>query len=196
MAEAPSIDAMLRNVFEKVENEDVQLFYAYFDELKGHVHKYLGRKAKLYPGVSHVAQSALFSLFCDLALQKVPLSDVDEYGYPMLWPLLLKYLERHCDKWKKYYRAKKRKGAEVSLATDEQSGLKIDPADYRGPANDEETVGAALAALYEKLTPRQRQVADLSAQGRTLEEIASELSCSASLVSLEKKAIRRLLETA
>jgi len=196
MAETPSIDAMLRSVFESVEDEDVQLFYSYFDELKSHVRKYLSGKARLFPGESHVAQSALFSLFCDLTLQRVPLADVDEHGYPMLWPLLLKYIERHCDKWKKYYRAKKRQGTEVSLASTEQRGFGIDPTDHRAPVDDEAAVGAALAALYEKLTLRQRRVADLSAQGRTLEEIATELGCSESLVSLEKKAIRRHLETA
>jgi len=179
---------MLQGVFQRLDNEDVRLFYDYFDELKGHVRKHLSGKARLFPGESQVAQSALFSLFCDLALQQIPLSDVDEYGYPMLWPLLLKYIERHCAKWKKYYRAKKRKSAEVSLAAD--------PPDHRAPAGDEEAVGAALSALYKKLTPRQRQVADLSAQGRTLAAIATELGCSESLVSLEKKAIRALLETA
>jgi len=39
-------------------------------------------------------------------------------------------------------------------------------------------------------------VADLSAQGRTLVEIATELDCSESLVSLEKKNIRRIIERA
>lgn len=196
MTEPPSLDAMLRSVLQKVDDEDVHLFYGYFDELKGHVNRYLSGKARVFPGASAVAQSALFSLFCDLTLQQVPLSDVDEYGYPMLWPLLLKYIERHCDKWKKYYRAKKRQGTELSFSSRDPDGPALDPSDYRAAADEEEAVGAALVALYEKLAPRQRRVADLSAQGRTLEEIATELGCSESLVSLEKKAIRRLLETA
>lgn len=196
MADAPALDDMLRNAFSRVEDEDVQLFYDYFEELKRHVRRYLSGKAKLCPGESHVAQSALFSMFCDVSVQRVPLQDVDEHGYPMLWPLLLKYVERHCDKWKKYYRAKKRQGGEVSLARADVDRPDFDPADHRAPADDEEAVGAALAALYEKLTPRQRQVADLSAQGRTLEEIATALGCSESLVSMEKKTIRRVFETA
>jgi hypothetical protein len=195
MAEAPPIEDMLRSAFADVESDDVHLFYEYFDELKRHVRKYLSGKARLVPGESHIAQSALFSLFCDLALTQVPLRDVDEDGYPMLWPLLLKYLERHCEKWKKYYRAKKRRGPEVPLASAGAQPQGIDPPDHRGPADDEQAVGAALAVLYEKLSPRQRCVADLSAQGRTLEDIAAELGCSQSLVSLEKKAIRGLLET-
>src|SRR5262249_23517887 len=157
------------------------------DELKQHVRKYLSRKARLFPGESHVAQSALFSMFCDLAVQQIPLADVDEHGYPMVWPLLLKYIERHCEKWKKYYRAKKRQGTEVPLAAADTHGPGLDPADYRAPAGDEEAVGAALSALYDKLKPRQRRVADLSAQGRTLEEIAAALGCSESLVSLERR---------
>jgi hypothetical protein len=195
MPDAPAIDAMLRDVFHRVDNDDVQLFYAYFDELKRHVQKYLSHKARLMPGTSHIAQSALFSMFCDVTLQQIPLGDVDEYGYPMLWPLLLKYIERHCDKWKKYYTVKKRRGTQVSLDTGARSGLAIDTPDRRAPTDDEAAVGEALAALYEKLTPRQRRVADLSAQGNTLEEIAAQLRCSESLVSLEKKAIRKVLES-
>ena len=187
MPDEPSIDDMLKGAFARLDNEDMHLFYQYFDELKRHVRRYLSGKARMYPGESHIAQSALFSMFCDLAVQQIPLEDVDESGYPMVWPLLLKYLERHCDKWKKYYRASKRSGTEVPLSV-------TDPPDHRA-TNDEESVGEALATLYKKLTPRQQRVADLSAQGKTLEETAAELGCSESLVSLEKKAIRKLLET-
>src|SRR5262245_39115585 len=133
MADAPSLDDMLRGALARVDDEDVRLFYRYFDELKQHVRRYLSGKARQFPGESHIAQSALFSLFCDLAVVQVPLQDTDEYGYPMLWPLLLKYIERHCDKWKKYYRAKKRRAAEVPLSA-------LEPADHRGPAGDEEAV--------------------------------------------------------
>ncbi len=82
MADVPPLDAMLRQAFEQVDDDDVRLFYAYFDELKGHVRRYLSGKARMFPGDSHVAQSALFSLFCDLSVQQIPLQDVDEYGYP------------------------------------------------------------------------------------------------------------------
>jgi DNA-binding CsgD family transcriptional regulator len=193
MVDAPPIDDMLRSAFQRLDDEDVQLFYQYFDELKSHVRKYLSGKARLVPGESHIAQSALFSMFCDLAISQVPLQDTDEYGYPMLWPLLLGYIERHCEKWKKYYRAKKRRGVEVPLGSSDAQGPGIDPPDYRS-SSDESEVGAALVELYEKFTQRQRRVADLSAQGRTLAEIAAELGCSESLVSLEKKAIRNIIE--
>jgi DNA-binding CsgD family transcriptional regulator len=196
VGDAPPLDEMLRRALGRVDDADVRLFYRYFDELKGHVRRYLGRKARKSPGESAVAQSALLSLFCDVTLAQVPLADVDEHGYPALWPLLLKYIERHCNKWNKYYRARKRKAAEVPLAAADSGGPGIDPPDHRGPADDEEAVGAALEALHANLTPRQRRVADLTAGGRTLEEIAQELNCSQSLVSMEKKAIRRLLETA
>lgn len=195
MADVPAIDDMLRDAFARVNNDDVQLFYAYFEELKGHVRRYLSGKARLFPGESQVAQSALFSMFCDLSMLQVPLQDVDEYGYPMLWPLLLKYIERHCDKWKKYYQTQKRRGTEVPIGSAGGDRPGFDPADHRGPVDDEAAVGALLTELYARLTSRQRQVADFSAQGKTLEEIAAELRCSESLVSLEKKAIRKVLET-
>jgi hypothetical protein len=189
------LEDVLARAFDGVDDEDVRLFYEYFEELKSHVRKHLSQKAKVLPGESAVAQSALLSLFCDATLARVPLTDIDEYGYPALWPLLLKYVERHCNKWNKYYRAKKRKGVEVSLSSDDSSAPGIDPPDHRSAADDEEVVGATLEALYAKLTPRQRRVADLTALGHTLKEIATALDCSESLVSLEKKAIRVLLET-
>ena len=195
MQEPPSIDEMLRGAFSDLNDENVRIFYAYFEELKQHVRRYLSKKPRLCPGESHVAQSAMFSLFCDLAVQSIPLQDVDEHGYPMLWPLLLKYVERHCEKWKKYYRAKKRSAPVVALGSTGQDSFSFDLPDHRG-IDDENAVGDALSNLYARLTPRQQRVADLSAQGKTLEEIASEIGCSESLVSLEKKAIRTILETA
>src|SRR5881392_852383 len=112
MSDPPPFDETLRHALARLDDDDVRIFYDYFDELKAQVRKYLGSKAKTMPGTSGIAQSALLSMFCDLAIHKVPLSDVDEYGYPMLWPMLLKYVERHCNKWKAYYRASKRKGAQ------------------------------------------------------------------------------------
>jgi DNA-binding CsgD family transcriptional regulator len=186
---------MLRRAFARVDDDDVRLFYCYFDELKDSVRGHLRRKARSVPGESAVAQSALFSMLCDVTLARIPLSDVDADGHPALWQLLLKYIERHCEKWNKYYRAKRFKGTEVPLAGGDSGGPGIDPPDYRASAGDEEAVGEALAALHAKLTQRQRRVADLTAEGRTLKQIAGELNCSESLVSMEKKAIRKLLET-
>jgi DNA-binding CsgD family transcriptional regulator len=194
--EAPTIDDVLRRAFERVDDDDVRLFYQYFDELKDRVRRHLRHKARSMPGESAVAQSALFSMICDVTLAQIPLSDVDQDGHPALWRLLLKYIERHCNKWNKYYRAMKHKVIEVPLAAGDSDGPGIDPPDRRGPAGDEEAVGAALEALHTMLTPRQRRVADLTAANRTLEEIAGELGCSESLVSMEKKAIRKLLESA
>ncbi len=187
-SEPPAFDDVLRRAFERVGDDDARLFYRYFEEMKAHVRSFLHRKARDMPGESAVAQSALFSLFCDLVLAEVPLSDVDEEGYPTLWPLLLEYLERHCNKWNKWYRAAKRKGTEVSLED-------FDVADYRGPADDENAVHAALDVLQAKVTARQMRVAELSARGLTLAEIARELGCSESLVSREKKIVRTVLMT-
>ncbi|MBY0228149.1 MAG: LuxR C-terminal-related transcriptional regulator [Gemmataceae bacterium] len=181
----PPLDSVLRRAFDGVDDEDVRLFYAYFDELKRHARSALSHRARQFPGDSHVAQSALFSLFADAAVARLPFGEVDAQGYPMLWPLLLRYIERHCEKWKKYHRAKKRQGTNVPL----DAG--IDPPD---PRSADEDIGEALAELHRRLTPRQQQVAALSAEGRTLEEIARELDCSESLVSLEKKKIRAALE--
>ena len=191
---APPLHEMLRRDLSRLSDDDVRLFFAYFDELKQQVRKYLCGKARLFPGTSAVANSALFSLFCNATLAGLSLADLDEEGYPALWPLLLLCIERHCNKWNKYYRAKKRNAVEVPLTADNSAAATIDPADYRAGADEEAAVGSALEALYARLTPRQRRVADLTVAGHTLEQIAQELGCSESLVSLEKKAIRKLLE--
>src|SRR5262245_7614959 len=114
----PSFDEALGKAVAGLDGEEVRIFYAYFEELKAEVRRHLRGKARTMPGSSAVVQSALLSMFCDLAFAQIPLSDVDEYGYPMLWPLVLKYIERHCNKWNAYYRAKKRKAGETELAVD------------------------------------------------------------------------------
>jgi hypothetical protein len=109
-ADAASLEAMLRRDLSRIEDDDVRLFYDYLDEPKRYVRKYLGRMPRMFPGDSAVAESALFSLFCNATRAGLSLSEVDEEGYPALWPLLLLYIEQHCNKWNKYYRAKKRNG--------------------------------------------------------------------------------------
>jgi hypothetical protein len=99
----PALEEMLRRVFHGIKDDkdaDLAVFHEYFDYLRGQVRKYLSCQARVMPGESAVVQSALFSMFCDLAFEQI--TEEDEHGYPMLWPLLLKYFERHGDKWKKY----------------------------------------------------------------------------------------------
>jgi DNA-directed RNA polymerase specialized sigma24 family protein len=84
----------------------------------------------------------------------------------------------------KYYRAKKRCAAAVPLEG-------IDPGDRR----EEAEVGKALVELVEKLTPRQQRVVNLQVKGLTPAEIAADLGCSESLVYMEQKAVRSLLQT-
>src|SRR5262249_56427658 len=132
MADPPTFDDVLRQALAGLDNEDVRIFYDYFEDLKRRVRGHLSRPAAVVPGDSAVAQSALLSMFCDLAIQQIPLGDVDEYGCPMLWPLLLKYLERHCDKWNKYYLALKRNAPVQSLEVGRAEGAPgIDPPDHR-----------------------------------------------------------------
>jgi hypothetical protein len=92
MSDAPPFDQTLRQALTGLDTDDVRLFYQYFEELKAEVRKYLGGKARVMPGESAIAHSALLSLFCDLALQQIPLSDTDEYGYPMLCDLALQQI--------------------------------------------------------------------------------------------------------
>jgi len=195
MPDTPPFDATLEQALAGLDNEGVRIFYAYFDDLKQQARRHLGRKARALPGESAVAQSALVSLFCDLALTQVPLTEVDEHGYPMLWPLLLKYLERHCDKWNKYYLAKKRKGIAVSLGGSADAP-DIDPADYRAPADDESGFAEACEALSARLSNEERTVLEGRLKGETLEQIAVRIRRSESTVSNRLNRISTLLQTA
>jgi RNA polymerase sigma factor (sigma-70 family) len=197
MTDSPSFDDVLKQALSGLDNDDVQTFYAYFDELKRQVHRRLSRKASAMPGSTAIAHSALLSMFCDLAVQQIPLSDVDEHGYPMLWPLLLKYVERHCDKWNKYYQAKKRAGTAVSLSAGgaaPDTSAAIDPADYRAPATDENDFDSVCEALYARLSPEERIVLEARLRDETLEQIAARLGRSESTVSNRLNRIRSLLE--
>jgi DNA-directed RNA polymerase specialized sigma24 family protein len=198
MADTPTFDDALKQALQGLDNDDVHIFYDYFDELQWHARRHLGRKAQAMPGASAVAQSALVSMFCDLAVQQIPLSDVDEHGYPMLWPLLLKYVERHCDKWNKYYQAKKRKAAEVPLGAGGADGGSrgLDPADYRAPAEDEQKFITALEQLNGRLAEEERAVLEGRLKGETLEELAARIGRPESTVSNRLKRIRTVLESA
>jgi len=179
-------------------NDDIRLFYAYFDDLKRHVRQYLGRKARAMPGETAVAQSALVSLFWDMAMQQIPLSDVDEHGYPMLWPLLLIYVERHCDKWKKYYQAGKRNRTVVSLAASETSSsdatrTALEPSDYREGEEAAERFAAVCEEFYARLTPEEQTICELRMQNKSLTEISQAINRSESTVSDRLQRIRKLL---
>lgn len=187
MSDEPAFEATLRSVLAGVNDDDVRIFYAYVEELKREVRKLLRHKPAVAPGESAVAHSALLSLVCDLAVQQIPLSDVDEYGYPMLWPLLLSYVERHCNKWNAYYRAKKRQGTEISMATD--------PLDYRASPDQEMGFDSACEALYAKLSAEERTVLEGRLADESLEQIATRLGRSASTVSNRLNRIRAVLET-
>jgi RNA polymerase sigma factor (sigma-70 family) len=147
------------------------------------------------PWASAVAASALPSLLCDLAVLKVPLNDVDDRGRPALWPLLLKYVERHCVKWNKRNKAKMRKGVEEPLHGAAGGGRTIDPEDYRAPGDDEERFAAALERLYERLSDEERQVLEARLAGKSLAEIAVLIERSENTVSNRLASIREVLQT-
>jgi RNA polymerase sigma factor (sigma-70 family) len=191
----PPFDRVLSQALVGLRDDDVTLFYDYFDELKRHVRRHLHRRARGQPGESAVAHSALVSLFCDVNVQSIPLNDVDEFGYPMLWPLLLKYVERHCEKWNGYYRARKRAGTVVSLGggpSPTEGG--VDPADYRDP-EDGERFDTLLEQFYGRLSGQERQICELRMHDKTLNQIAQEVGCSEATVSARLRKIRNVLES-
>jgi hypothetical protein len=184
----PDLDQTMRDAFAGIDNEDVRLFYQYIEELKHEVRRRLSHKVKLFPGSSAIAQSALASMILDLIPQKIPLSEVDEYGYPMLWPLLLKYVERHCDKWKKYHQTKGRTGRVVST---EAVG---DLADERARPEAETDFLCLCEGFVQQLDLLDQCILQGRLEDKTLAEIAAHCKCSDTTVSNRLKSIRRKLE--
>jgi hypothetical protein len=195
MADTPPFEDVIQQALQGLDNEDVRLFYEYFEDLKRRAARALTGKARVMPGASAVAASALLSLLCDLAVLKIPLNDVDDQGRPALWPLLLKYVERHCDKWNKWHGAKMRKGVEVSLHGAANGGRTIDPEDHRAPADEEERFAAALGRLCERLSDEERRVLEARLAGKSLAEIALLIERSENTVSNRLAHIRQVLET-
>lgn len=191
--ESPPLDSVIDLALHRVDNEDVRIFYDYFETLKAKVRPRLIQKVKVGVGESAVLQSALVSMFQDVGHARLPLGDRDADGQPMFWPLLLGYLERHCDKWNKYYQTKKRGGVELHYAgTDSRGGL--DPADPHGELIDEAKVISACEKLEELLNDEERKVFDMWVEEKTLDETAQALGCSEAKVSYLRKKIRGHLE--
>jgi DNA-binding CsgD family transcriptional regulator len=195
MADTPPFDDVLQQALEGLDNEDVRFFYEFVDDLKHTAARSLGGKARVMPGASAVAASALWSLLCDLAILKISLCDVDDQGRPALWPLMLKYVERHCDKWNKWHQAKMRQGVEVSLHGNVDGSRTIDPEDHRAPADDDERFAAALERLYAQLSDEERQVLGARLAGKSLAEIALLIGRAENTVSNRLARIREVLQT-
>lgn len=191
--ETPPLDSVIDQALHNVDNDDVRIFYDYFETLKAKVRPRLIQKVKVGVGESAVLQSALVSMFQDVGHAKLPLGDRDADGQPMFWPLLLGYLERHCDKWNKYYQTKKRGAGEVRLGgTESHAGL--DPADTHGELIDETQVLAACEKLESVLNDEERTVFDLWVEEKTLADTAKAVGCSEAKVSYLRKRIKGLLE--
>jgi DNA-directed RNA polymerase specialized sigma24 family protein len=104
----------------------------------------------------------------------------------MLWPLLLKYAERHRNQWKAYSRAKRRQGTEVELTAE--------PADHRASAGEESAFVAACEVPYARLSSEEQAVLEGRLQDQPLEQIARRISRSEATVSNRLPRIRALLE--
>ena len=188
MTPVPSFDHVLDQALAAQRNDDVRIFYEYFEVLKGKVRAKATSKVKAAVGESAVVQSALFSLFEDVRHAGLPLDDRDHLGRPALWPLLLRHIERHCDKWNKYYRVRNERGFGGS---DSQAGF--DPADPRGDALTEGDVRGVCDELAARMTAQESAVFGSWVAGHTLEESAAAVGCSEAKVSYLRKRIRDYL---
>jgi DNA-binding CsgD family transcriptional regulator len=222
MKDTPEFQEVLKQAMQGVDSEDVRLFYDYFEELKRHACRFLCSKARVMPGASAVVASALSSLICDVALREVldavkdpalrsyvegrverlegaGVAEGDD-GRPALWARLLVYVERHCDKWKKWHKTKGRDGTEVSLHGAGDGSGTIEVEDYRAPGDEEgcyeeRLQTAAFEALSARLTEEEIQVLMGRLGGESLAQIAKTIDRSENTVSNRLARIREVLET-
>lgn len=190
----PSLDVVLEQALSGVNNDDVEVFYQYFDQLRNRVRSKLIVKARTAVGESAILHSALLSMFVDVKTLRIPLTELDSDGRPMLWPLLLKYIERHCNKWNSYYRATKVKQEfPIGPGTDSVAGY--DPA-AREAGIDEEEVLDICERLNANLAEDERAAFEDWVQGKTIEESAKRIGCSESKISYLRKRVRdKMLES-
>jgi DNA-directed RNA polymerase specialized sigma24 family protein len=171
-------------------NQDaqVQVFRAYLHRVIALARVRLKSRVKQAVGEDAVALSAMASFFLNHTEKMIDLQDENS-----LWGLLSEITLRHCEKWNKRFRAKKRAGTEVPLgsARDEHFFDPQDPAP--GPATDAGFVDIYTQFL-EQLSDRQRQVAEQQLQGSTVAESADALQISQSTVLRERREVKRILE--
>jgi hypothetical protein len=115
--------------------------------------------------------------------------------------LLAEITLRHCRKWNKRFRAKKRWGTEVPIGVSsgwpdshDAGDTGLDPEDD-GPAPEEAVIFADFCEAFSKrLTPLQEQILELRLTKRTSNQIVKATNRSQATVSRELSAIRAMLE--
>jgi hypothetical protein len=61
MSDTPPFHESLRNALAGLDDDDVRIFYDYFEELKSQIRRHLTGKARYVPGTSPVSHSAVVS---------------------------------------------------------------------------------------------------------------------------------------
>jgi len=111
----------------------------------------------------------------------------------MLWPLLLRYIERHCDKWNKRYQTKKWGACEVRSEVERvrtPAGVPGSPPTRMGRG----TARTDLQRLLDSLSPEEVVVFECWKDQQSLAATALKLGCCEAKVSYLRKAIRERLE--
>jgi RNA polymerase sigma factor (sigma-70 family) len=158
------------------------VFKAYAHRLIGLARNRLSERARLKVGDEAVVQSALLSFFIHHT------GEIDLRSEDSLWTNLLAITLRHCGKWNKRFRARKRGAPETPLQRSrdgEDGGLELSAEE---PTPE---MAVTLADLVEHLmaglTERQRQVVQLRLQQVPVAEICRK-------VGLSQARVYRILE--
>ena len=167
-----------------------RVFEAYYQQVIGEACRLLRWRVKEAVEPANVAASVLSSFFSNHTEDAIDLHAPDG-----VWGLLLEMTLRHCEKWNKRFRARKRRpaGGVTPIGDGSEEGGVVPADDAPGPeeAVDEADYYAHLVRELEALlSERQRTVLALHLSGRRADEIADRIGFARPTVDRELAAIR------
>jgi RNA polymerase sigma factor (sigma-70 family) len=182
MAEDLSFAELMAKLQAGDQDAATRVFKEYADRLIGLARGRLSERARRKVGDEAVVQSALLSFFTHHT------GEIDLQSEDSLWTNLLAITLRHCGKWNKRFRAKKRAGPEAPLQVSrEGADAGLEPSAEKPTPEMVVTLVDLVEHLMAGLTERQRQVVELRLQDVPVAEICRQ-------VGLSQARVYRILE--
>lgn len=177
MPEELSYGELLQGIRDGQPDAQSQLFHQYVHRLIGLARHRLSERAQRKTGAEDVVQSALHSFFLHHT------QELNLQGETGLWDKLLEVTLRHCGKWNKRFRARKRQAVEMPIhpGGDGTAGG-VEPSDDEPPPEEAVILAELVENLLADMTDRQRQVFQLRLQGCSVAEISTQMCVSEAIV--------------
>jgi RNA polymerase sigma factor (sigma-70 family) len=164
-----------------------QVFHGYVGRLIGLARRRLSERARQKAGEEDVVQSALQSFFVH------HVEDLDLRDEQDLWAILLEITLRHCGKWNKRFRAKKRVAREVPIRPQSEDDAGCEPGGDDPTPEEAASLADLVEHLMARMTQRQRFVFQRRLQGYSVAEIATDLQLSEAMVYRLLEQVRGLV---